>query len=178
MVLAKKKQNNPKTFVPLGIHPDHIRGAVLWHLRNERPHHILWQELQLETFRLLHSFHPGWASTRGPARTVQTQDHPHHLPRLPVHQDTDQHHPQRGSRSTVCLLFTGKFHKCSAFSCNHSVTLPDYIHTDRSGNRGHAEKDSGVGICHPPGPCRCQDAADGPSGISRHNCKPGKVLNF
>lgn len=36
---------------------------------------------------------------------------------------------------------------------NCSSRFPDYIHTHRGGDRGHAEEDSGTGLRHPPGPC-------------------------
>ena len=53
-----------------------------------------------------------------------------------------------------------------------------YLHAHRGGDRGHAEEDSGAGLRHPPGPCWCQDAADGPAGISWNHSQPGKVSRW
>lgn len=100
--LTRSHSTTPKSesltilLVPAGVHPDHVRGAVLRHLRNEGPHHLLRQELQPPPFRLLHPLHAGRTGPRRPAWAVQTQEHPDHLPRLPVHQDAHQHHPQGG----------------------------------------------------------------------------------
>lgn len=84
-----------------GIHPDHLRGALLRRLRDERPDDKLWEELQPAAFHVHHAIHqerapPGWTQ-----RAVQEEDHPHHHACLPLRQDSHQCHPERGGESTL-----------------------------------------------------------------------------
>lgn len=50
----------------------------------------------------------------------------------------------------------------------------DHFDPHRSRHRGHAEENTGIGFCHPPRPCRPQDAADGAAGISRYHSESGE----
>ncbi|XP_036315600.1 dedicator of cytokinesis protein 6 isoform X4 [Pipistrellus kuhlii] len=43
------------------------------------------------------------------------------------------------------------------------------------GHRGHAEKDTGAGLCHRTGPAGCQDAADGAPGLRGTHGEPGSL---
>ena len=45
-------------------------------------------------FHVRHSVHEGWQGTRWIEGTVQAQDSPHHLSRLPLHQDPSAGHSQ------------------------------------------------------------------------------------
>lgn len=84
-----------------GLHPDHVRGALLWWLWNERPTHELREELQPAALHVHNTLYQEWTSTRGTQRAIQEEDHPHHHARLSLRQDSDQCHPERGGKHIV-----------------------------------------------------------------------------
>lgn len=82
--------------IAAGLPPDHLCGALLWHIRAKGEDHLLRQELQPAYFHVLHSLHPGWPRPRRPTWAVQTQNHLDNISCLPLHKDPDQRYPQGG----------------------------------------------------------------------------------
>lgn len=84
-----------------GIYPDHLRGALLWWLRDEGPSDKLWEELQPAALHVHHALHQERTAARRAQRAVQEEDHPHHHACLPLRQDSHQCHPERGGKCMV-----------------------------------------------------------------------------
>lgn len=162
-----------------GLPPDHLCWTILWHIRAKGKSHLLWQELQPAHLHVLYSLHSGRPSTRRSERAIQTQNHPYNISRLPLHQDAHQCYSQGGGG---CLVQTGFLVRCSVVELGESTITavfgpPDHPCPHGSGHWGHAEEDSRTCLCHNPGPCRLQDAADGATGLCGHHSQPGACLD-
>lgn len=96
-------------FLETGLYSDHLCGALLWRLRDERSHDQLREELQPAALHVHHAVHEERPAAGGAERAVQEEDHPHHHARLSLRQDANQRHPEgRGGGELLPLFYTHK----------------------------------------------------------------------
>lgn len=134
---------NSKRHSSPGIYPDHICGALLWWLWDERPADKLWEELQPAPLHVHHALHQEREAEGWTQRAVQEEDHPHHYACLPLRQDPHQCHPERGGKlPSHGAEHPGAFKTLFFFG----TILPLFLFLVRpdsywSRHRGHAEED-------------------------------------